>query len=91
MTRRNALLFNVVFGSTFLVGGLFAYGLSGTVDIVFLVPFAAGNFAYIGATDLLPELTTAAALTSKATAFAAFLVGLALVGCSQPPLSPATW
>ena len=74
--RRKALLYNVASGSTFLVGGLVAYALSGTVDIVFLVPFAAGNFAYIGATDLLPELTSDPVLTNKALGFAAFVAGL---------------
>lgn len=77
--RRSALLYNVASGATFLVGGLVAYVLSGAVDIVFLVPFAAGNFAYIGATDLLPELTTDAAVTSKVTSFAAFFLGLAIL------------
>jgi zinc and cadmium transporter len=47
--------------------------------VVFLVPFAAGNFAYIGATDLLPELTTSPALATKATGAAAFAAGLALL------------
>jgi zinc and cadmium transporter len=49
------------------------------VDIVFLVPFAAGNFAYIGATDLLAELTTDPALTSKVGGFTAFLAGLVIL------------
>ena len=77
--RRKALLYNVASGSTFLAGGLVAYALSGTVDIVFLVPFAAGNFTYIGATDLLPELTTDPALDNKAASFAAFLGGLGML------------
>ncbi len=77
--RRKALRYNVLSGSTFLIGGLVAYALSGVVDIIFLVPFAAGNFAYIGATDLLPELTTDPALTSKASSFAAFLAGLGIL------------
>ncbi len=77
--RRRALLYNVASGSTFLAGGLVAYAMSGTVDVVFLVPFAAGNFAYIGATDLLPEVTTDPALTNKVAGFAAFLAGLAIL------------
>ena len=77
--RRTRSAYNVVSGSTFLIGGLLAYALSGSVNIVFLVPFAAGNFTYIGATDLLPELTTDPALTNKATGFAAFLVGLTIL------------
>ena len=77
--RSKALLFNVASGSTFLAGGLVAYALSGSVDVVFLVPFAAGNFAYIAATDLLPELTTTPALTTKASSGAAFAAGLAIL------------
>lgn len=77
--RTKALVFNVVSGSTFLVGGLVAYAVSDSVDVVFLVPFAAGNFAYIAATDLLPELTTTPALTSKATGGLAFAIGLAIL------------
>ena len=78
-SRRTALVYNVVSGSTFLVGGLVAYALSGSVDVIFLVPFAAGNFAYIGATDLLPELTTETALTSKIVGFVGFVAGLGLL------------
>jgi zinc and cadmium transporter len=77
--RTKALLFNVASGSTFLAGGLVAYALSGSVDVVFLVPFAAGNFAYIAATDLLPELTTEPALATKASSGAAFATGLAIL------------
>jgi len=77
--RTKALLFNVASGSTFLAGGLVAYALSGSVDVVFLVPFAAGNFTYIGATDLLPELTTSPALATKASSGVAFAAGLAIL------------
>ncbi len=77
--RRRALAYNVASGSTFLLGGLVAYALSGSINVVYLVPFAAGNFAYIGATDLLPEVTTDPALTSKAVSLAAFLVGIGIL------------
>ena len=54
--KRSALAFNVLSALTFLLGGLIAYTLSFNFDISFLVPFAAGNFIYIGATDLVPEV-----------------------------------
>jgi hypothetical protein len=38
------------------MGSLIAFFLSGKIDIAFLVPFAAGNFLYIGAADLIPEI-----------------------------------
>lgn len=75
-SRRRALLFNVASGLTFLVGGLAAYGLSGRVDVAVLVPFAAGNFVYIAATDLLPELTTSPTGGEKAVLSIGFGVGL---------------
>lgn len=57
---RRALLYNVLSALTFLVGGLLAYALSGEFDVAFLVPFAAGNFVYIAAADLIPQITTTA-------------------------------
>jgi zinc and cadmium transporter len=49
------------------------------MDVGFLLPFAAGNFIYIAAADLVPE--THAATTSKQglASFVAFLAGLALL------------
>src|SRR5690606_39572549 len=54
--RRWALLFNVLSALTFLVGGLVAYAASFRLDVSFLMPFAAGNFIYIAASDLIPEV-----------------------------------
>lgn len=54
--KRKALLFNVLSALTFLFGGLVTFALSFNIDISFLIPFAAGNFIYIGASDLVPIL-----------------------------------
>ncbi len=78
-SKRTALAYNIASGSTFLIGGLVAYALSGSVNVVLLVPFAAGSFAYIGGTDLLPELTTDPALTSKTLSFVSFVAGLGIL------------
>jgi zinc and cadmium transporter len=64
-SRRSALLFNFASALTFLVGGIVAYLLSGTVDVAFLVPFAAGNFLYIASADLIPQITEATAPPSE--------------------------
>jgi zinc and cadmium transporter len=74
--RRSALLFNVLSALTFLVGGLLAYGVSGHIDVAVLIPFAAGNFIYIAATDLLPEITTSPTAKQKTILTAGFAVGL---------------
>ncbi len=54
--KRQALLFNLLSALTFLVGGLLAYAGSLSFDVSFLLPFAAGNFIYIAASDLIPEV-----------------------------------
>jgi zinc and cadmium transporter len=77
--RRQALIFNLASGLTFLVGSLTAYGLSGHVDVAVLVPFAAGNFIYIAATDLLPEITVSPEWRHKLLHTAGFAAGLALL------------
>jgi zinc and cadmium transporter len=77
--RRSALLFNVLSALTFLVGGLLAYGVSGHIDVAVLIPFAAGNFIYIAATDLLPEITTSPTAKQKAVLTAGFATGLLLL------------
>ncbi len=40
-----------------VVGGWVASALSGRFEVDRLLPFAAGNFIYIAAADLMPELT----------------------------------
>jgi zinc and cadmium transporter len=55
---RSALIYNLVSALTFLVGSVLAYALRGMVDVAYLVPFAAGNFVYIAAADLIPQITT---------------------------------
>jgi zinc and cadmium transporter len=56
-SRRRALLFNVLSGSSFLVGALCAWAAPAGWPTAWLIPFAAGNFLYIATVDLLPEVT----------------------------------
>ena len=77
--KRRALLFNVLSALTFLAGGLTAYFVSFHVDVAFLVPFAAGNFIYIGASDLVPEVNRHEKLANNVIHFLAFCSGLALM------------
>ena len=74
-----ALLYNFLSALTFLIGALFVYGLSATVDVTFLIPFAAGNFLYIGAADLIPEIKKGSDLRTSTIHFLAFFAGLAVL------------
>jgi len=53
-----ALFLNFLSGILVIFGGLFGFLLSEKIgnSIIFLLPFAAGNFIYIAASDLIPEI-----------------------------------
>lgn len=78
-STRRALLFNMLSGLTFLVGGLLAYALSSRVNVSWLIPFAAGNFLYIGASDLVPEVNQHHDRKASAIHLLAFVCGLAVL------------
>jgi zinc and cadmium transporter len=78
-TKRGALTFNLLSALTFLLGGLVAYLASFEVDVAFLLPFAAGNFTYIAASDLLPEVSRAHGSSGGLTSIGTFVLGLSLL------------
>ncbi len=86
--RRKALVFNLLSGLTFLLGGVVAWIASEAIDISFLVPFAAGNFIYIGASDLVPEVNKHRELITNVVYFLCFVAGLALLWCMRLALTP---
>jgi zinc and cadmium transporter len=77
--RGTALLFNLLSGSTFLIGALVTYFASRALDLAFLVPFAAGNFIYIGASDLVPEVNKHRDVATSVVHFASFAAGIAIL------------
>jgi len=86
--RRKALLFNLVSGLTFLVGGITAWMAFPKFEISFLVPFAAGNFIYIGASDLVPEVNKHRDLFTNIIYFLCFVAGLGLLWLLRLALAP---
>jgi zinc and cadmium transporter len=86
--KRQALAFNLLSALTFLAGGLIAYVASFRLDVSLLVPFAAGNFIYIGASDLIPEIKSHAELRTNVIHFVAFSVGAGLMLAVKLGLEP---
>jgi zinc and cadmium transporter len=78
-SRGRALVFNVLSASTFLVGGVVAWAASARFDTSWLLGFAAGNFLYIGASDLVPEVNRHSDLRVGALHFVAFAAGAGLL------------
>jgi zinc and cadmium transporter len=78
-SRGRALMVSFLSSLTFLVGGIVAYAVSFGLDVGFLVPFAAGNFLYIAASDLVPEVNRHHHLGVNLLHFASFSAGIALL------------
>ncbi|MDH5483502.1 MAG: ZIP family metal transporter [Candidatus Bathyarchaeota archaeon] len=57
LTKKKALTYNFISALTAIFGAILGYFLSYVQGIsAFLIPFAAGGFIYIAATDLMPEM-----------------------------------
>ena len=78
-SKSRALAFNVLSGLTFLLGGLVTYSLASRIDVSWLIPFAAGNFLYIGASDLVPEVSRHAKPGASLVHLVAFMLGILLL------------
>lgn len=77
--RGRALLYNFLSALTFPLGGAIAWALGRGLDVHFLVALGAGNFLYIAAADLIPEVKRAEKLRETALRFACFVAGAALL------------
>ncbi|NMC68903.1 MAG: ZIP family metal transporter [Myxococcales bacterium] len=74
-SRRKALLWTVASQSTFLAGGLATWFGARGLDTSAIVAFAAGNFVYIAASDLVPEVNRNRDARRNVIHFGAFLLG----------------
>jgi zinc and cadmium transporter len=74
--RTRALFWRVISAFAFPLGCLAAYFVASQSDVRFLVPFAAGNFLYIGASDLVPEVNHHQSWRSNLLHLACFLAGI---------------
>ena len=78
--KRKALAYNFVSALAAIVGALITYHLAYIQGLEqFLVPFAAGGFIYIAATDLMPELHKKYGAKESLIQLAAILTGIGLM------------
>jgi len=77
---RKALLLNFGTALTAIAGGLAGYYLFPYMGgAIYLLPFAAGGFLYIAASDLIPELHKESNTVKTVVSFASFLAGIILM------------
>ena len=79
--RRKALFYNFLVALTVVLGGVVGYFASSLFDFVlpFLIPFAAGGFLYISASDLIPEIRKEVSVKKSLLTFVVFLAGMLLM------------
>ncbi|CAE6907715.1 ZIP Zinc transporter [Vibrio sp. B1FLJ16] len=77
-SRRSALQWNFLSALTFPLGALIAYFAAQQFDVSGLVLFGAGNFIYIAASDLVPEIKANKSFCAAVTHFGLFSAGMAL-------------
>lgn len=78
-SRGKALWYNFLSALTFPLGGVIAYGVGQSMNVHFLVALGAGNFIYIAAADLIPEVKRAERLSDTVRRFLFFTMGVALL------------
>ncbi len=78
-TPRAALRWNFISALTFPLGAVLAWMLAQSLSVAGLALFASGNFLYLAASDLVPEIKTSTSLRSGALRFGWFSAGLLLM------------
>lgn len=79
--KTRALIWNYASAGIVIFGGIAGYYLSALVEgaAVLLLPFAAGNFIYIAASDLIPEIKHGEDVRRNLVHFFTFVIGILLM------------
>lgn len=77
-SRRHALLWNLASALTFPLGAILAYAAAQRFEVAGLVLFGAGNFIYVAASDLVPEIKAPGNFRGAVMHFCLFILGLAI-------------
>jgi zinc and cadmium transporter len=79
--KSKALFLNFLSALFAIFGGILGFLLFEKIEnlFIFLLPFAAGNFIYIAASDLIPEIKTENKINKKIIHFFVFISGILLM------------
>ncbi len=80
-SRKKALAMNFLSALTAMLGAAVVVLLASLTEnlLIFLLPFAAGNFIYIAGSDLIPELHKEYELKKSLGLLISFIIGIALM------------
>lgn len=80
--KKKAIVLNFAVALMIVAGGIVGYLISRNVEqaVVFLLPFAAGGFIYIAATDLIPEIKKELDIRKSMATMLVFICGILIMG-----------
>lgn len=80
-SKRRALTMNFIFSLTAVLGGLIGYFMGQFIQDLplFLLPFTAGGFIYVAASDLIPELHNQPDIRRANWSFLTFMLGIGVM------------
>ena len=80
-SKRRAITLNFVVALTAVLGGIVGYFVSSLIDniVLFILPFAAGGFIYIAATDLVPEIRKELDMKKYMATLVVFICGILIM------------
>ncbi len=84
--KSKALFLNFISGLVAILGGITGFYLIKGIEtgILFLLPFTAGSFVYIAASDLIPQIKESREIKNSIIHFLAFLSGMAIMFSIKP-------
>jgi zinc and cadmium transporter len=79
--KKKAIILNFIVALTIVVGGIVGYFISKSIEeaSTFLLPFAAGGFIYIAATDLIPEIKKELNMKKYMATLIVFICGILIM------------
>ena len=79
--KKKAIVLNFIVALTVVAGGVVGYFISKSIEqvAVYLLPFAAGGFIYIAATDLVPEIKKELDIKKSMATIFVFICGISIM------------
>lgn len=80
-SKKKALVLNFLVALTAVLGGLVGYFISSRIGnvVLYILPFAAGGFVYIAATDLIPEMKKEVDIKKSMMTLIVFICGILIM------------
>jgi zinc and cadmium transporter len=80
-SKKRAITLNFVVALTAVLGGIVGFFVSKFIDniVIFILPFAAGGFIYIAATDLVPEIRKELDMKKYMATLIVFICGILIM------------